>query len=392
MGPEVHPEAWFWEMISTWPKRLFNWALQKRGADYFPNAYRDRSSSSDFHVRQGAQLMRVLVTGATGFAGSVVGRVLGDESLTLRAALRRADDGMRLVPAFAEAALAGELSATTDWHAAVKDIDALVHLAGRAHVLQEDAADPLAECRRINRDATLNLARQAAAAGVKRLVFVSTVKVNGEGREASYTALDTPDPRDAYAISKWEAEQGLHEIAAQTGLEVVILRPPLIYGPGVKANFLRLLQAVDRGIPLPLGAVRNRRSLLYVENFASALLACLTHPEAAGKTYFVRDGEDVSSAELVRRLAHALGRPARLVPVPAMLLRAAGALLGKKAAVERLLGSLTVDDTPLRRELGWAPPFSLDEGLAATARWYLQHRDSRRTGAPGAPVGGRTPR
>ena len=311
--------------------------------------------------------------------------------LAVRAAVRHAESVGRVGMAM-ETVVMGELSAGSDWRPALKDIDAIVHLAGRAHVLKEDAADPLAECRRINRDATLNLARQAAVAGVKRFVFVSTVKVNGEGREAPYTMLDPPHPQDAYAISKWEAEQGLHEIAAQTGLEVVILRPPLIYGPGVKANFLRLLQAVDRGIPLPLGAVRNRRSLLYVENFASALLACLAHPEAAGKTYFVRDGEDVSSAELVRRLAHALGRAARLVPVPAMLLRAAGALLGKKAAVERLLGSLTVDDTPLRRELGWAPPFSLDEGLAATARWYLQHRDSRRTGAPGAPVGGRTPR
>ncbi len=318
--------------------------------------------------------MRVLVTGATGFVGGAVTRALTEAGHAVRAAARRAADVGRLPPGLDSAAV-GDLSPTTDWHPALKDIDAVVHLAGRAHVLKEDAADPLAECRPINRDATLNLARQAAQAGVKRFVFVSTVKVNGEGRETPYTALDYPEPHDAYAISKWEAEQGLHEIAAQTGLEVVILRPPLIYGPGVKANFLRLLQVVDRGIPLPLGAVRNRRSLLYVENFASALLACLTRLEAAGKTYFVRDGEDVSSAELVRRLARALGRPARLAPVPPALLRAAGTLLGKKAAVERLLGSLTVDDAPLRQELGWTPPFTLAEGLAATARWYQQQRD-----------------
>ena len=314
--------------------------------------------------------MIVLLTGATGFVGKTAAKTLGEAGVTVHATMHRPSaekhlTGLRAVPV-------GELSSATDWHAALKDIDAVVHLAGRAHVLKEGAADPLAECRRINRDATLNLARQAAAVGAKRFVFVSTVKVNGEGREEPYTALDAPDPHDAYAASKWEAEQGLHEIAAQTGLEVVILRPPLIYGPGVKANFLRLLQAVDRGLPLPLGAVRNRRSLLYVENFASALLTCLTRPEAAGKTYFVRDGEDVSSGELVHRLARALGRPVRLLPVPPALLRLAGAALGKKTAVDRLLGSLTVDDTPLREELGWAPPFTLDEGLAATARWYRQ--------------------
>ena len=320
--------------------------------------------------------MTVLITGATGFVGKTVAKTLVQGGITVRAAVHRSIAESHLTGL--DAVAVGDLSATTDWAAALKDIDVVVHLAGRAHVLKEDATDPLAECRRVNRDATLNLARKAAAAGVKRFVFVSTVKVNGEGREAPYTTLDLPHPRDAYAVSKWEAEQGLHEIAVQTGLEVVILRPPLIYGPGVKANFLRLLQAVDRGVPLPLGAANNRRSLLYVENFASALLACLTHPEAAGKTYFVRDGEDTSSAELVRRLARALGRSARLLPVPPALLRMAGATLGKGAAIDRLLGSLTVDDSPLRRELGWTPPFTLDEGLAATARWYRQRRDSRR--------------
>ncbi len=317
--------------------------------------------------------MRVLVTGATGFVGAPVARALAAAGLAVRAAVRRAADGERL--AGLDTVAVGNLSANTDWRAALADMDAAVHLAGRAHMLQEEAADPLAECRRINRDATLSLARQAAAAGVRRLLFVSTVKVNGEGRETPYTVADAPAPADPYAQSKWEAEQGLHEIAAQTGLEVVILRPPLIYGPGVKANFLRLIRAVDRGIPLPLGAVHNRRSLLYVGNFATAILACLTRAEAAGQTYFVRDGEDVSSAELTRRLARALGRPTRLAPVPPALLRAAGTLLGKKAAVERLLGSLTVDDDPIRHELGWAPPFTLDEGLEATAEWYRQGGD-----------------
>jgi nucleoside-diphosphate-sugar epimerase len=209
---------------------------------------------------------------------------------------------------------------------------------------------------------------------VRRFVFVSSVKVNGEERAAAYTEADTPMPEDAYALSKWEAEQGLRQIAAATGLEVVILRPPLVYGPGVGANFLALMHAVARGIPLPLGAINNRRSLIFVGNLADAILCCLEHPVAAGKTFLVSDGEDVSTPALVRRMAAALGGPARLVALPMPVLRAAAALAGKSALATRLLDSLTVDGTAIRHTLGWSPPFTLDEGLRETAAWYLSQR------------------
>ncbi len=220
--------------------------------------------------------------------------------------------------------------------------------------------------RATNTEATLNLARQAAQAGVKRFVFISSIKVNGEGRDAPYRETDAAAPEDAYAISKWEAEQGLRQIARETGLEVVILRPPLVYGPGVKANFQRLLQMVRRGWPLPLGAIHNRRSLLYLGNFVDAIRLCVEHPAAAGQTFLLDDGEPVSTPELIRAVARAMGRPARLLAVPVGVLEFAGALLGKRAAVARLTGSLWVDSSAIRSRLGWTPPFSMEAGLAAT--------------------------
>jgi UDP-glucose 4-epimerase len=232
--------------------------------------------------------------------------------------------------------------------------------------MDDEASDPLAEFRNVNTEGTLNLARQAAGAGVRRFVFISTIKVNGEGRDEPYRETDAPAPEDAYAISKWEAEQGLHQIAHDTGLEVVILRPPLVYGPGVKANFLSLLRVIERGWPLPLGAIRNRRSLLYLGNFVDAIRLCVEHPAAAGQTFLIDDGEAVSTPELIRRLAHAMGRPARLLAVPVGWLEFAGALLGRRAAVARLTGSLWVDSSLIRARLGWAPPYSMEAGLAVT--------------------------
>ena len=243
---------------------------------------------------------------------------------------------------------------------------AVVHLAARVHVMRDEASDPLAKFREVNTEGTLNLARQAAQAGVKRFVFVSSIKVNGEGRDAAYRETDSPAPEDTYAISKWEAEQGLQQISQETGLEVVILRPPLVYGPGVKANFRRLLDTVARGWPLPLGAIRNRRSLLYLGNFVDAIRVCVEHPAAAGKTFLVDDGQPVSTPDLIRAVAHAMGRPARLLAVPVDALEFAGALLGKQAAVARLTGSLWVDSSLIRTRLGWTPPYSMAAGLAAT--------------------------
>lgn len=270
----------------------------------------------------------------------------------------------------------GDINVHTDWRAALslgaspgrreKAVDAVVHLAARVHVMHDTAADPLALYRATNTEATLNLARQAAQAGVTRFVFVSSIKVNGEGRDTAYTEADVPAPEDAYAVSKWEAEQGLWRIARETGLEVVVLRPPLVYGPGVRANFRRLLDTVARGWPLPLGAIENRRSLLYLGNFVDAIGRCIEHPAAAGQTFLIDDGQPVSTPELIRAVARAMGRPARLPAVPVGVLEFAGALLGKRAAVARLTGSLWLDSSPIRARLGWTPPYSMEAGLAAT--------------------------
>jgi nucleoside-diphosphate-sugar epimerase len=251
----------------------------------------------------------------------------------------------------------------------------------------------LEEFRRVNVAGTEHLARSAAASGVKRLVYVSSIKVNGEstlspstlspsrpprklspacggGEHNIFTESDIPNPQDPYGISKWEAEQALHRIAEETGLEVVIVRPPLVYGAGVKGNFAQMLKVLARGIPLPLASVRNLRSLVYVGNLADALIACATHPAAAGQTYLVSDGEDVSTPGLLRQLGDGMGRPARLFPWPAALLKLAGRVVGKADQVERLLGSLQVDSGKIRRELGWTPPHTLQQGLQATAEWY----------------------
>ena len=242
--------------------------------------------------------------------------------------------------------------------------------------MEDMAADPLAEFLKVNAQGTANLARQAAAAGGKRLVDVSSIKGNGEQTSETqpFAESDPPDPQDAYAVSKWQAEQALHGIAHETGLEVVIVRTPLVYGPGVKGNFIRLLAAVDKGIPMPLAGVRNKRSLIYLDTLAGALILCASHPAAAGKTYLVRDGEDVSMPELVRQIAAGLGKSARLFPLPVGLLRGLGGLFGKLESIERMTSSLRVNDDLIRRELGWKPAFTLQQGLQATADWYKAQR------------------
>jgi UDP-glucose 4-epimerase len=239
------------------------------------------------------------------------------------------------------------------------------------HITQETSTDAYAAFRAVNRAGTLNLARQAAAAGVKRFVFLSSVKVNGEGSPHAYRETDTPAPKDAYAVSKWEAEQGLWEISAETGMQIVILRIPLVYGPGVGANFLQLLQTVNKGWPLPVGGIHNRRSLLYVGNLVDAIVVALQHSDAANKLYLLSDGQDVSTSQLVELIAKALKKPLRLFAVPQGLLRLVASLMGKSSAVDRLFGSLYLDSTKIQRELQWKPPFSLQEGLNETAHVLL---------------------
>ena len=318
----------------------------------------------------------ILVTGADGFVGKAVCRGLlragynpraGLQSCALWPELRAAAKGLR------EFSVIGDLSASPNFNRALENIAVVVHLAARVHIMHDGAVDPLKEYRRVNVDASQALACAAAKQGVRRMVFVSTAKVNGESTSGKpFTEGDAPDPQDPYAVSKWEAEEALRSVAADTGIEIVIVRPPLVYGSGVRANFLRLMRLVERGIPLPVPDTRNRRSLIGVENLADILAVCTSHPGAANQTFMVSDGEDVSTRELVVRLARALGRPARFLPVPEFSLRLAARLVGKEAAVNRLLGSLVISSDKARQTLGWTPPVTLDGGLAATARWYLE--------------------
>lgn len=303
--------------------------------------------------------MKVLITGANGFVGRALVAELATAGHTVVCAVRRGTGLPNEV-------LVDDLGPETEWGRALAGCGAVVHLAARVHVMRDGASDPSAQFRRVNTEGTLRLARQAAQAGVRRFVFISSVKVNGEGRDEPYRETDAAAPEDAYGISKWEAEQGLQTIAIETGLEIVILRPPLVYGPGVKANFARLLKVVKRGVPLPLGAIRNRRSLLYLGNFVDAIRLCVEHPAAAGQTFLLDDGRATSTPELIRAVALAAGGAPRLLPVPPRLLQVVGTVLGKGAAVSRLTGSLHVDASAIRSRLGWRPRFSLQEGLAAT--------------------------
>ena len=306
----------------------------------------------------------LLVTGSAGFVGTAVCAALEAAGRPLRRAVRVPG------PALRDAVAIGDIGPETDWRAALADVRCIVHLAARAHVMSDSAADPLAEYRRTNVQATLRLARQAAAAGVSRLVYMSSIKVNGEATQRPYTESDPPRPEDAYGISKWETEQALSALADATGLEVVVLRPPLVYGPGVKGNFLRLMRLVARGAPLPLASIANRRSLIYVGNLADAVIAAIDVPGAAGRTYLAADGEDVSTPGLIRAIAGSLGTRARLLPCPAALLNLGAALAGRRAEAARLTGSLQVDAVLLRRELGWQPRVTLAQGLDETARWF----------------------
>jgi len=276
------------------------------------------------------------------------------------------------VPSCIEQFAVGEINGATDWGSALRDVNAVIHLAARVHIMHDTAADPLTAFRAINVEGTLNLARQAAAAGVIRFVFVSSVKVNGEATLPGqpFTADDVPAPLDAYGVSKMEAEQGLREMALETGMEVVIIRPPLVYGPGVKANFAAMMRWLRRGVPLPLGAIHNQRSLVALDNLVDLIVTCLTHPAAANQTFLVSDGEDVSTTELLRRMGQAMGRSARLIPVPASWLKLTAALVRKQDVAQRLCGSLQVDIEKTRRLLDWTPPLSLDEGLRKAAKGY----------------------
>lgn len=267
----------------------------------------------------------------------------------------------------------GHIKVDTDWTDALTGVNCVVHCAARAHIMNETETDALAAYRAVNVAGTRRLAEQAAKTGVHRLVYLSSIKVNGEQTFSGdcFTCLDKPFAKDPYGISKWEAEQALHEVSEKTDLEVVIIRPPLIYGAGVKGNFLSMLAWLSRGVPLPLGAIQNQRSLVEIDNLVDLIITCIDHPAAANQTFLVSDDEDLSTTELLCRLGAALGKPARLIPVPASLLGLAARLVGKQDIAVRLLGNLQVNISTTKKILDWAPQVSVNDGFRKTARWYL---------------------
>lgn len=303
--------------------------------------------------------MKIAVTGANGFVGSAVCDALRAEHHSVRPLLRQA------LPAYPDAVAVGPIQGDTDWMSALQDVDCVVHCAARVHVMSETEADPLAAFRAVNVLGSQRLAEQAAQVGVKRLVFLSSLKVLGEVTEPGhpFQASDVPKPEDPYGMSKWEAEQVIQQVGQVTGMETVVIRPPLVYGPGVKANFQKLLQAVSRGVPLPMGGIHNQRSLVNLDNLCDLIALCVHHPAAAGKVFLVSDGQDVSTPELIRAMGEALDRPARLVTIPAAVLRLMGRLSGRQAQIERLSGSLQVEIGHTREVLGWTPRTSLQQAL-----------------------------
>jgi UDP-glucose 4-epimerase len=319
-----------------------------------------------------------LVTGATGFVGRhLVARLL-EQGIVVRCAVRDPAAARRLLGTDVDIIRVGDLDALPDWSDALQGVREVFHLAGRAHILKEDSADPLAEFLRVNAGGTAHLARGAAAAGVRRFVFVSSIKVYGESSGArSFRAEDPPTPSDPYGVSKQRAEEAVRAAGLESGMETVIMRPPLVYGPGVGANFLRLLKLVDRGVPLPLGAVSNRRSLVSVWNLCDVLIRCAHLPAAANRTFVVSDGKDLSTAGLVRELARALGRPARLLGVPEAMLRLAARMTGNMVEYTRLCSSLTLDMSETMRALDWRPALSIEESIARTVAWYREARIAR---------------
>ena len=317
--------------------------------------------------------MKILLTGATGFIGSEILRKLSMRGVVVNASYRNEfplEPSLNLIPFNT-----GDILASTNWEKPLRNVDVVIHTAARAHIINDKSIEPLDEFRLTNTKGTLNLARQAAKEGVKRFVFLSSIGVNGSCNTKPFVETDSPNPTEPYAISKYEAEQGLLEISGKTGLEVVIIRPPLVYGPKAPGNFSTLVKWVGWPIPLPLGSIHNKRSFISIENLVSFIELCIEHPKAANETFVVSDGVDVSTTELLNRVGMAIGKPTRLIPVPSSWLMVAATMLGKRDVAIRLLGSLQVDSGKARELLGWIPPVSMEESLRKIAK--VEHQIER---------------
>jgi nucleoside-diphosphate-sugar epimerase len=310
-------------------------------------------------------MSNLLITGANGFIGrALISKLALEQNHFVRASVRKKTIQFSKQIEIIENM---EASSNTNWADALSDIDVVIHLLARVHVMDDKVADPLLEFRNINVNATIVLANAAAKQGIKRFVFLSSVKVNGESTfHKSFSEFDVPHPQDAYAISKWEAEEALRKISKDTGMEVVIIRSPLVYGPHVKANFLKMMQYIKRGIPLPLGAIQNKRSLIGIDNLVDFIAMTISHPKAANQTFLISDDEDISTTDLLRRIGKYIGKPARLIPLHPKILSFLLNILGRQDFGDRLLGSLEVDITKAKKLLAWSPPKTLDEGLRAT--------------------------
>lgn len=315
--------------------------------------------------------MNILVTGSTGFIGQALINKLIIQNFNPIASVRKKNS---LFPSSVKQITGGELLPNTSWEEALSDIDIVIHLAARVHIMDDTNTNPLAEFRKVNTKGTLNLARQAADSGVKRFIFLSSIKVNGETTTPNtpFTSTDTFVPSDPYGLSKYEAEQELKKMAKNTGMEVVVIRPPLVYGPNVKANFLSMMRWLHKSIPLPLGAIHNKRSLVALDNLIDLITLCIKHPAAENQTFLVSDDEDLSTTDLLKRMTKALGKPSRLIPVPSGIITLGAALLGKKDVAQRLCSSLQVDISHTKKTLNWKPPMSVDEALQKTANAYLK--------------------
>jgi UDP-N-acetyl-alpha-D-quinovosamine dehydrogenase len=306
--------------------------------------------------------LKILVTGATGFVGSeLVKSLLNGKCHQVVSAMRRIIEGGATVHQFVAV---GEIDAATDWTQALKNVNAVVHTAARAHIMDDSAQDPLAEFRRVNVEGTLNLARQAIDAGVKRFIFISSIKVNGEGESnRGYRFDDSAAPEDDYGLSKWEAEQGLKALCSESSMELVVIRPPLIYGPGVKGNLALLAKAIDKGLPLPLGAIKNQRDMLSLDNLIDLIKTCIEHPAAAGQVFLCCDNEPVSTPQLIKRIASGRGKNARLWKVPVFVLSLFARLAGRQAMLKRLSSDFRIDIQHTMNTLDWTPPFSVAQSM-----------------------------